>query len=82
MSASRQALHLHAPAAQPVAQRAHNVIDRLHEEFKRRIKTQTVLASTNTAAMLGFAGISRRHHNRHRRGAHLERCNRLIRRLR
>ena len=32
-----------------------NVIERLHEEFKRRIKTQTVLPSAETAAMLFWA---------------------------
>jgi transposase-like protein len=30
-------------------------IERLHEEFKRRIKTQTVLPSAETAAMLFWA---------------------------
>jgi transposase-like protein len=29
-----------------------DAIERLHEEFKRRIKTQTVLPSAETAAML------------------------------
>jgi putative transposase len=29
-----------------------NAIEQLHEEFKRRIKTQTVLPSADTAAML------------------------------
>ena len=38
-----------------MAQRAHNAIERLHEEFKRRIKTQTVLPSADTAAMLFWA---------------------------
>src|SRR5262245_326114 len=34
-------------------ERSHdNVIERLHEEFTRRIKTQTVLPSAETAAML------------------------------
>ena len=33
-----------------------NAIERLHEEFKRRIKTQTVLPSADTAAML-FWGL-------------------------
>jgi transposase-like protein len=33
-----------------------NAIERLHEEFKRRIKTQTVLPSAETAAML-FWGL-------------------------
>jgi putative transposase len=32
-----------------------NAIERLHEEFKRRIKTQTVLPSADTAAMLFWA---------------------------
>jgi len=35
--------------------RTTNVIERLHEEFKRRIKTQTVLPSADTAAMLFWA---------------------------
>ena len=33
----------------------HISIERLHEEFKRRIKTQTVLPSEDTAAMLFWA---------------------------
>ena len=32
-----------------------NAIERLHEEFKRRIKTRTVLPSADTAAMLFWA---------------------------
>ncbi len=32
-----------------------NAIERLHEEFKRRIKAQTVLPSAETAAMLFWA---------------------------
>jgi len=32
-----------------------NAIERLHEEFKRRIKTQTVLPSAETAGMLFWA---------------------------
>jgi transposase-like protein len=32
-----------------------NPIERLHEEFKRRIKTQTLLPSADTAAMLFWA---------------------------
>ena len=32
-----------------------NAIERLHEEFKRRIKTQTVLPCAETAAMLFWA---------------------------
>jgi putative transposase len=35
--------------------RTTNAIERLHEEFKRRIKTQTVLPSAETAAMLLWA---------------------------
>jgi transposase-like protein len=35
--------------------RTTNAIERLHEEFKRRIKTQTVLPSSETAAMLFWA---------------------------
>ncbi len=38
-----------------MAQRANNAIERLHEEFKRRIKTQTVLPSADTVAMLFWA---------------------------
>jgi putative transposase len=35
--------------------RTTNAIERLHEEFKRRIKTQRVLPSSDTAAMLFWA---------------------------
>ena len=35
--------------------RTTNAIERLHEEFKRRIKTQCVLPSIETAAMLFWA---------------------------
>src|SRR5208283_3830070 len=35
--------------------RTSNAIERLHEEFKRRIKTQTLLACAETAAMLFWA---------------------------
>ena len=35
--------------------RTSNAIERLHEEFKRRIKTQTFLPSSDTAAMLFWA---------------------------
>jgi hypothetical protein len=53
----RPALHLHAsaPPSQWRSVRTTNAIERLHEEFKRRIKTQTVLPSTDTAAMLFWA---------------------------
>ena len=35
--------------------RATNSVQRLHEEFKRRIKTQTALPSAEIAAMLVWA---------------------------
>ena len=38
--------------------RTTNAIERLHEEFKRRIKTQTVLPSADTAAMLFWAPLA------------------------
>jgi len=44
------------PVAQWKSVRTTNAIERLHEEFKRRIKTQTVLPSAETAAML-FWGL-------------------------
>jgi len=40
------------------AVRTTNAIERLHEEFKRRIKTQAVLPSADTAAMLFWASAS------------------------
>ena len=43
------------PPSQWKSARTTNAIERLHEEFKRRIKTQTVLPSTETAAMLFWA---------------------------
>jgi putative transposase len=43
------------PPSQWRSVRTTNAIERLHEEFKRRIKTQTVLPSTDTAAMLFWA---------------------------
>ena len=43
------------PTAQWRSARTTNAIERLHEEFKRRIKTQTVLPSAETAAMLFWA---------------------------
>ena len=39
------------PPSQWRSVRTTNAIERLHEEFKRRIKTQTVLPSADTAAM-------------------------------
>jgi len=46
---------LRLPPGQWKSARTTNAIERLHEEFKRRIKTQTVLPSAETAAMLFWA---------------------------
>jgi len=43
------------PPSQWRSARTTNAIERLHEEFKRRIKTQTVLPSADTASMLFWA---------------------------
>ena len=43
------------PPSQWRSLRTTNAIERLHEEFKRRIKTQTVLPSADTAATLFWA---------------------------
>jgi putative transposase len=43
------------PTSQWKSARTTNAIERLHEEFKRRIKTQTVLPAAETAAMLFWA---------------------------
>jgi transposase-like protein len=43
------------PPSQWKSARTTNAIERLHEEFKRRIKTQTVLPAGETAAMLFWA---------------------------
>src|SRR5437867_8244928 len=43
------------PPGQWRSVRTTNAIERLHEEFKRRIKTQTMLPSADTAAMLFWA---------------------------
>lgn len=43
------------PPSQWRSARTSNAVERLHEEFKRRIKTQTVLPSPETAAMLFWA---------------------------
>jgi len=43
------------PSTQWRSVRTTNAIERLHEEFKRRIKTQTVLPSADTAGMLFWA---------------------------
>jgi putative transposase len=46
---------LRLPRSQWKSARTTNAIERLHEEFKRRVKTQTVLPSAETAAMLYWA---------------------------
>jgi putative transposase len=43
------------PKSQWKSIRTSNAIERLHEEFKRRIKTQILLPSAETAAMLFWA---------------------------
>jgi transposase-like protein len=43
------------PPSQWKSARTTNAVERLHEEFKRRIKTQAVLPSAETAAMLFWA---------------------------
>ncbi len=43
------------PSSQWKSARTTNAIERLHEEFKRRIKTQAVLPSAETAVMLFWA---------------------------
>ena len=43
------------PPSQWRSARTTNAIQRLHEEFKRRVKTQTLLPSADTAAMLFWA---------------------------
>jgi putative transposase len=43
------------PPSQWKSARTTNAIERLHEEFKRRIKTQTLMPSAETAAMLFWA---------------------------
>jgi putative transposase len=43
---------LRLPPSQWKSARTTNAVERLHEEFKRRVKTQTVLPSAETAAML------------------------------
>ena len=46
---------LRLPPSQMRSARTTNAIERLHKEFRRRIKTQTVLPSAETAAMLLWA---------------------------
>jgi transposase-like protein len=43
------------PNSQWKSIRTSNAIERLHEEFKRRIKTQTALPAAETAAVLFWA---------------------------
>jgi putative transposase len=43
------------PPGQWKSARTTNAVERLHEEFRRRIKTQTVLPEAETAAMLFWA---------------------------
>ena len=50
------------PESQWKSARTTNAVERLHEEFKRRIKTQTVLPSAETAAMLFWAEVVQRFH--------------------
>ncbi|WP_188915804.1 IS256 family transposase [Salinarimonas ramus] len=46
------------PPSQWKSARTTNAIERLHEEFRRRIKTQTVLPCADTAAMLFWAPMA------------------------
>ena len=52
------------PPSQWKSARTTNVIERLHEEFKRRIKTRTVLPSAETGSdvVLGTARLRSDHH--------------------
>ena len=52
---SRLFTFIRLPANQWKSARTTNAVERLHEEFKRRIKAQTVLPSAETAAMLFWA---------------------------
>ena len=54
----RQFAFLRRPPSQWKSARSTNAIERLHEEFKRRIKTQTVLPLAKTAAMLFWAPMA------------------------
>src|SRR5262249_36582659 len=46
------------PPSQWRSARTTNAIERLHEEFKRRIKTQTVLPSADIADMLFWSVVA------------------------
>jgi putative transposase len=52
---------LRLPPGQWKSARTTNAIERLHEEFKRRIKTQTLLPCAQTAAMLFWALMASGH---------------------
>jgi transposase-like protein len=54
-------------ASQWTSVRATNAIERLHEEFKRRIKTQAFLSNAETAAL----DLARLSANRHAKGRRL-----------
>ena len=51
--------------------RTTNAIERLHEEFKRQIKTQTVLPTADTTAMLFWALLASGQINMCAVGGHL-----------
>ena len=59
MAAERLFTFTRLPPTRWRSARTTNAIERLHEEFKRRIKTQTVLPSADTAAMLFWALLGR-----------------------
>ena len=48
-------IHLPALPKRPMEVHPHHAIERLHEEFKRRIKTQCMLPCADTAFMLFWA---------------------------
>ena len=58
------------PPSQWRSARTTNAIERLHEEFKRRIKTQTILPSAETAAIV--LGVARFRSDQHAQGRWLE----------
>ena len=62
------------PPSQWRSARTTNAIERLHEEFKRRIKTQTVLPSADTAAMLFWAPLASGRISKHGEDRWLGRC--------
>ncbi len=72
---------LRLPPSQWRSARTTNAIERLHEEFKRRIKTQTVhaLSRNRRHAVLGVDGVRPDHHaqgGRMRNPRRAARCNR------